>query len=191
MRIRRVVTGTAEDGSSYFMIDGAAGKVHPQPARGLTFHEMWITDGPLASNVGEEDCGARPVQHQPPIGGSLFRIVELEPDEIKSAADVESEFAAMGRSTSDMAEREIGMHKNDTVDYNVVLEGEMYATVDCGELLLSRGDCLIQRGTCHTWHNRSNATCVFASIMVSAYSLTPGEAAPASSFRDVAKGSDE
>ena len=172
MRFRRVVTATSDEGRSYVLIDGAAGVVYPQPGRGLTFHELWMTDGPLASNEGVEDCGARPVRHQPPAGGSLFRIVELEPDERRSADEVASEFGAMGAAGSVLAGREPGMHRNETIDYNVVIEGEMFAVTDSEEILLTRGDCLIQRGTAHTWHNRSNVTCVFASIMVSALPIT-------------------
>ena len=60
------------------------------------------------------------------------------------------------------------MHRNETVDYNIILKGEIHAKTDAGEVLLRAGDVLIQRGTAHTWHNRSAAPCVFASIMVSA-----------------------
>ena len=67
------------------------------------------------------------------------------------------------------------MHRNDTVDYNIVLSGEIHACTDAGEVLLRSGDVLIQRGTNHTWRNRGTETCVFAAVMVSAETLPPPE----------------
>ena len=63
------------------------------------------------------------------------------------------------------------MHRNETVDYNIVLSGEVVAVTECDETLLRAGDVMIQRGTAHTWHNRSGRPCVFASVMVSARPL--------------------
>ena len=169
---RRVITATDEDGRSYFMFDGPAGAVLEQPGRGLVFHELWVTDGPLASNEGAEDAGARSVEHHPPAGGSRFRIVEFMPDEHHRPDEMAQDFEAI--SASDIVtgdEDDPGMHRNDTVDYNIILSGEIYSKTNAGEILLRQGDVLIQRGTSHTWHNRSGKPCVFASIMVSAHPL--------------------
>ena len=170
--VRRVVTANDDDGRSYFWIDGPAGSVLDQPGRGLTFHELWATDGPLASNEGGEDTGARPVEHHPTHGGTRFRIVEFLPDEAQQEALADADFAELN---ADDIRTDDGddptMHRNETVDYNIILRGEIYAKTDAGEVLLRAGDVLIQRGTAHTWHNRSGAPCVFASIMVSAEPL--------------------
>lgn len=170
--VRRVVTATNDVGQSYFLLDGPAGNVLEQPGRGLTFHELWVTDGPLANNEGVEDAAAGPVIHHPPNGGSRIRIVEFLPDEQRMAGQSGADFAAIdasNRLVGDTADD--GMHRNDTVDYNIVLSGEIYARTDLGEVLLRAGDVLIQRGTNHTWHNRSSEPCVFASILVSAEPL--------------------
>ncbi|HEX4297043.1 MAG TPA: cupin domain-containing protein [Devosia sp.] len=172
---RRIVTATDPDGRSYFMIDGPAGNVLEQPGRGLTFHEMWITDGPLASNAGTADAAAVPVEHHPPHGGSRIRIVEFLPDTQRESGQAAADFAAVGASERVVGDVDDGMHRNDTVDYNIILRGEIHACTDAGELLLRAGDVLIQRGTKHTWRNRSDSPCIFASIMISAEPLGPTE----------------
>ncbi|HEY8596762.1 MAG TPA: cupin domain-containing protein [Devosiaceae bacterium] len=167
--VRRVVTATNDQGKSYFMIDGAAGAVLDQPGRGLVFHELWETDGPLARLTGTEDAGARPVTHHPPPGGTRFRIVEFLPDQMQRPDEAAADYSVIGATqTLVQGAADPSMHRNETVDYNIVLSGEIYAVSDTGEVLLKAGDVLIQRGTAHTWHNRSSAPCVFASIMVSA-----------------------
>ncbi len=171
MNVRRVVTATGPHGS-YFMIDGPAAAVSDQMGRGLAFHELWVTDGPLASNEGTADAGARPVAHHPPDGGTLLRIVEFLPDEEQVADQADMDFDRIGGGNLRVGdESDPSMHRNQTVDYNVVLSGEIFAKTDAGELLLRPGDVLVQRGTAHTWHNRSSEPCVFLSVMVSAHPL--------------------
>ena len=168
-RVRRVVTATGEDGRSYFQIDGPNDAILEQPGRGLVFHELWETDGPLASVEGDEDAGQRAVRHHPPSGGTRFRIVEFMPDEVQQEEAAQADFEALDASEILVeGAADPSMHRNDTVDYNIILEGEIYAVSEAGEVLLKAGDVLIQRGTAHTWHNRSGEKCVFASIMVSA-----------------------
>lgn len=172
MNVRRVVTATNEAGQSYFMVDGPAGNVSRQPGRGLVFHELWVTGGPLANNEGSLDSAAGPVEHHPPVGGSRVRIVEFMPDSQQNAALANDDFAAIGALTTLVGDQnDVSMHRNETVDYNIIIRGEIFAKTDLGELLLKPGDVLIQRGTSHTWHNRSNEPCVFASVMVSAAPL--------------------
>lgn len=168
---RRIVTATDPQGRSYFLLDGPAGNVLDQPGRGLTFHELWITDGPLASNEGTVDAAAVPVEHHPPHGGSRIRIVEFLPDKQRVRGEAAADFAAVSASERVIGDADEGMHRNDTVDYNIILQGEIYARTDAGELLLRPGDVLVQRGTKHTWHNRGDVPCVFASIMISAEPL--------------------
>jgi len=167
--VKRVVTANDAEGRSYFLFDGPADTVVEQPGRLLTFHELWETDGPLASIEGTEDAAKRPVAHHPPIGGTRFRIVELLPDSVRAAGSVDEDFASISAPDIQVAgAADPTMHRNETVDYNIILSGEIVAITDAGETVLRAGDVLIQRGTAHTWHNRSDAPCVFASVMVSA-----------------------
>jgi len=65
------------------------------------------------------------------------------------------------------------MHKTDTVDYCIVLSGEIHAVLDEAEVLLRAGDCFVQRGTHHAWSNRTDKPCVIAFVLVAARPLTP------------------
>ena len=170
-----VVTATDSDGRSYFVLDGEAGAVLEQPGRGLVFHELWVTEGPLASNEGIDDAAAGPVEHHPPPAGTRIRVVEFHPDDRHDAEAVQADFEAIDALHTLTDSDDPTMHRNDTVDYNIVLSGEIYACTDAGEILLRPGDVAIQRGTNHTWRNRGTETCVFASVMVSAEPLRPRE----------------
>jgi mannose-6-phosphate isomerase-like protein (cupin superfamily) len=172
LEFKRVVTANTDDGRSYLLHDGPPEQIVEQPGRALTFFELWETDGPLASNVGTEDAGSRPVRHHPPQGGTRFRIVELLPDHQQQAEAVDTDFDNIDAPDIQVeGAKDPTMHRNETTDYNIILSGEVVAVTDEAETLLKAGDVLIQRGTAHTWHNRSNAPCVFASVMVSAAPL--------------------
>ncbi|MEP3278267.1 MAG: cupin domain-containing protein [Stappiaceae bacterium] len=167
--VKRVVTANDEFGKSYFLHNDVAQTVVVQPGRQLTFHELWETDGPLASNIGTEDTALRPISHHPPVGGTRFRIVELMPDKVENAGAVAEDFSLIEASDIQVkGAKDPTMHRNESVDYNIILSGEVVAVTDREETLLRAGDVLIQRGTAHTWHNRSQTPCVFASVMVSA-----------------------
>lgn len=169
LTVRRVVTATNDEGQSGFLFDEPCASVLDQPGRGLTFYELWETDGPLANLTSKEDTAERPIRHHPPHGGSRFRIVEFQPDEQQQSHIADRDFAVLAATEIlvDGAE-DASMHRNETVDYNIILQGEIFAVTDTEETLLKAGDVLIQRGTAHTWHNRSGKPCVFASIMISA-----------------------
>jgi mannose-6-phosphate isomerase-like protein (cupin superfamily) len=169
--IRRVVTGHDRDGKSVIASDGPSPHVLTLPGRpdfGLT--NLWITDATPASNEGDADAAARPIRLEPPEGGTIFRIVEFPPDRVAAGFDRNAAFAAMGASHAMDADasRHPGMHRTATVDYAIVLSGEIYAVMDEGETLLQAGDCLVQRGTNHAWSNRSDEPCLVAFILVSA-----------------------
>jgi mannose-6-phosphate isomerase-like protein (cupin superfamily) len=170
-KIRRVVTGHDARGKSVIVSDGPSPHVLMIPGRddfGLT--NLWVTDGAPASNVGNADAAARPVVLEPPAGGSIFRVVEFPPDKVAASFDRKAAFSSMGadHAMDPDASRHPGMHKTATVDYAIVLSGEIWALMDEGETLLKAGDCLVQRGTNHAWSNRSDAPCLVAFILVSA-----------------------
>ncbi len=169
--IRRVVTGHDGRGRSVIVSDAPSPHVLTLPGRtdfGLT--NLWITDSTPADNEGRADAAARPVALEPPVGGSIFRVVEFPPDKAGSAFDREAAFAAMGaaHAMDPDGSRHPGMHKTASIDYAIVLSGEIYALMDEGETLLKAGDCLVQRGTNHAWSNRSDEPCLVAFILVSA-----------------------
>ncbi len=175
-KVRRIVTGHNAQGKSVIASDAPSPHVlslMDDPPFGMT--DLWVTHGTPADNTGSADAAARPaITLEPPRGGSIFRVVEFPPDRATvGKLDRKKLFEAMhaGGAMDHEGARHAGMHKTATVDYAIVLSGEIYAIMDEGETLMRAGDCLVQRGTNHAWSNRSNAPCLVAFILVSAKPL--------------------
>ena len=170
-RVRRVLTGHDAAGRSTFIADGPAPNVKEMPHfPGLALTDLWETTGAPASNAGDGDAASRPVRLEPPKNGTILRIVEFPPDSTRPrGADGSAGFKAIGAShAQDKASADPMMHKTSTVDYIIVLKGEIYAVMETGEKLLRAGDILVQRGTNHSWSVRSSEPCIVAAVLVSA-----------------------
>jgi hypothetical protein len=170
-RVRRVVTGHNEKGQSCIVFDGLAPNVkETESMPGLALTDLWETTGSPASNAGSADAAARPVRLEPPSNGTLLRIVEFPPDSVwRGRANAAEAFESIGAGHArDRASDDPMRHKTATVDYIVVLKGEIFAIMDEGETLLKAGDILIQRGTNHSWSVRGNEPCIVAAVLVSA-----------------------
>jgi mannose-6-phosphate isomerase-like protein (cupin superfamily) len=180
-RVRRVLTGHDAEGKSTIIADGLAANMKELPAgSGLAVTELWETSVP-ADNAGRQDAGNRTVRLEPPKNGTLFRIVEFPPDsqwqnrpDARDWAKALDATHAPDRSSSDPM-----MHKTSTVDYIVVLKGEIYAILDQGETLLKPGDVFIQRGTNHSWSVRGSEPCIVAVVLVDAKPLPSARNKPA------------
>lgn len=173
-RVRRVVTGHNAEGESIFLSDGLAPNVKEMASMpGLALTDLWETKGAPARNDGSADNAARPVRLEPPKNGAILRIVEFPPDsQWRNRADARAAFDSIGAGHApDKHSADPMMHKTATVDYIIVLKGEIYAIMDKGETLLKAGDILVQRGTNHSWSVRSNEPCIIAAILVSAAPL--------------------
>jgi hypothetical protein len=172
--IRRVLTGHDARGRSVILSDGPSPHVLTVPGRpDFALTNLWVTDRTPVSNAGGADAAARPVVLEPPKNGTIFRVVEFPPDQAAAGFDRKAAFAAMSaaHAMDPDGARHPGMHKTDTVDYALVLSGEIWALMDEGETLLRAGDTLVQRGTNHAWSNRSDQPCLVAFILVSASPL--------------------
>ena len=178
-KIRRIVTGHDARGRSVIVSD--ASSPHVMTLRGIpTFGvtEIWTTDSMPADNRAAKDPCKVPAQLAPPKRGTVVRVVEFPPDKlwIKSA-DRDQAFASMGRSGAQAlahdasASRHPMMHRTQTVDYAIVLSGEIWALMDSGETKMKAGDILVQRGTNHAWSNRSNKPCLVAFVLIDAKPL--------------------
>jgi mannose-6-phosphate isomerase-like protein (cupin superfamily) len=188
-RVRRVVTGHDADGKSIFLSDGEAPNVKEMASMpGLALTDLWETGAAPASNAGDRDAAARPVRLEPPKNGTLLRIVEFPPDSAwRESADAKAAFKSIGAGhVKDKASSDPMMHKTSTVDYIIVLKGEIYAIMDTGEKLLRAGDILVQRGTNHSWSVRGNEPCIVAAILVSAKPVASGKR-PATKSKTKAK----
>src|SRR6185312_5558109 len=129
---RRIVTGHDATGKSIVLSDGPTPKTLDIGT--AAFHEMWITDRmPVPIEASEAEPTDRPVRVPPPADGVLVRYTEMAPG---AAAP---------------------MHRTETVDVGVVLDGETWLVLDDGsETRMGPGDAVVQRGTNHSWENRSD-----------------------------------
>jgi quercetin dioxygenase-like cupin family protein len=139
---RRVVTGHDENGTSVFLSDGPTPKSHDIGV--ATFHELWstaATPAPIAATEAVEPT-SRPLVTPPDPDGTIIRFTDIPAGE---------------RSP---------MHRTETVDYGIVLEGELHLVLDDSEVRLQAGDVVVQRGTDHAWENRSDRSTRMAFILV-------------------------
>ncbi len=163
-KIRRVVTGHDASGKAIVLEDRDAPAVRTNPHRpGHISVDLWKTSvSPVILKAEEPDPTAGPKVIHPPPHGTVFRISEIAP-ETEAVRNMDPEkakevFKAMGAenaSTFGQNKRHPFMHRTETVDYAVVLEGEITMLLDDEEVHLKAGDVVIQRGTNHAWSNRS------------------------------------
>jgi len=187
-RVRRVVTGHDAEGKSTFLLDGLAPNVKEMASMpGLALTDLWETKGAPARNAGAADDADRPVRLEPPRNGTILRIVEFPPDSAwRGRTDGRAGFDSIGAGhAQDARSSDPMMHRTATVDYIIVLKGEIYAIMDRGETLLKPGDILVQRGTNHSWSVRGNEPCVVAAVLVSAAPLGTGRKAKPAAKRPV------
>ena len=177
-KVRRFVTGLDATGRSVVTFDDVADNILPIAGwPGASITEIWTTDEMPVDNGGDADRGARPIRHDPTPGGTIFRVVEIPPDE-GAPIDVEAAFASMGSHNKPSAEdsaRHGSMHFTKSIDYLIVMAGEMHMVMEEGEVLLPTGSCIVQRGTKHAWVNRSGKPCVIAAVLVDAMPIAAGD----------------
>ena len=140
---RRIVTGHDANGKAVILHDSAAPNVKRRPS-GLVSTLLWTTDESPADVNRKDDRSAREVGIPPPERGSIFRVVDFPP-------------GAKGE-----------MHRTRSIDYAVVIEGEIDMLLPEGEVHLRAGDVLVQQATDHAWENRSGSNCRIAFILIDA-----------------------
>jgi len=173
MKIRRVVTGQTSSGKSVFVTDEQVEGPKLALLPGYEFHRMWGSDASPALPTN----GTPPVQpgYFPPREGYRFGFFTLPPNSVRRDADLDvgAALAEMQQKLPGLAEKmepdHPGMHTTDTVDFDVIVSGEVWLELDDGkETLLKAGDCVIQNGTRHAWRNRSSSACVIAVCLLGA-----------------------
>jgi mannose-6-phosphate isomerase-like protein (cupin superfamily) len=172
-QIRRVVTGHDAAGRSTFIIDAPSPHVFSRTKGSAIVHELWETTNTPADNRGSKDAIARSHRLLPPKNGSVFRVIEYPPDSERLAAIAHEEKlpddgSGRAAATDRNKPRHAGFHKTNSIDYAIVLSGEIYAMMDDGEALLTAGDVLVQRGTNHAWSNRTNEPAMVAFVLIDA-----------------------
>ena len=168
---RRVVTAIDANGKSYISEDGPTPAARTVDARpGYVVNNIWIT-GAAPDVVGAPDGIEAHEGVLPPAGGTVLRIIDYPPDP-EDPEEMARQFEGMfgklfedaGRPGGEGAHP--GMHTTETVDYAIVLEGEITAIMETEEAVLRPGDVLIQRGTNHAWSNKSGKPAKVAFVLI-------------------------
>lgn len=172
---RRIVTGHDADGNAIIVSDGPPTRVESIGPNGPVFFEVWntrATPAPIDRNGGEpEEAG---LILPPPAGGTRIRVLDIAPeDQLMASMDAETareHFARIGAAEASTFNNAAAphpfMHRTETIDYGIVLEGEITLIVDQGETVARAGDIIIQKGTNHAWANRSGNNCRIAFILI-------------------------
>lgn len=153
---RVVVTGHTKDGKSTIIRDNIATNVKEE-IPGLVISDIWATNT-MPVDLNQELRIPNTLFPDTPKNGSYFRYVKIPPD------------SALKTSTVAVSNNEAHplMHKTQTLDYIIILSGEIYLITEDGETLLKAGDIVIQRGTNHAWSNRSDDYCIQLAILLDA-----------------------
>lgn len=178
--IRRVITGHDDDGRSRVVIDETMTRdlgnvLTPKGQDNVRLCDVWICNGVPTHNEGNADTVADRVTLEPPAGGVVFRTLEVPPDSERNFDTMRDYFDAMGAGARLEGKQHPGMHKTNTVDFLVIISGEIWMLLDEDEVHLRAGDTCVQRGTLHAWSNRSDKPCLLAGVLVDAAPLPAGE----------------
>jgi quercetin dioxygenase-like cupin family protein len=147
--VRRVVTGHRGDGKAIIKLDRIF-EPQPVPSGDAAFAKLWVTQTSPADNTAERD-GAELPSGLTCMDGTVLRVVDFQPGKVSP------------------------MHKTNSVDYGIVLWGEMEMRLDGGEATrLKAGDIVIQRGTNHAWANVGTAPARMVFALIDALPLGDG-----------------
>ncbi|HMA70275.1 MAG TPA: cupin domain-containing protein [Xanthobacteraceae bacterium] len=149
LQIRRVVTGHNAEGRAVVKIDEICRNLI-STRKGQQSCVVWSTDTAPANNDADEDASRRAVGTTL-AGGTVFRVVRYDPGVVPRN------------------------HRTDSIDYAVVLAGEIDMELDCSTTRLRAGDVLVQRGTIHNWVNRGTEPCIIAFVLVDAKPVVVGD----------------
>ena len=172
---RRIVTGHNDSGQSVILEDRPPPRVVQIGGEiGPWFYEVWNTrETPARIDRRSGEPAEDGVRLAPPKNGTRIRVLDIPPEDERvrqlSAEAARAHFAEVGARGA--ASHQAGsphplMHRTETIDYGIVLQGEITLILDQGETVVRTGDIVIQRGTNHGWANRSGRNCRIAFILI-------------------------
>ena len=172
--IHRVVTGHNAQGRAVVTSQGPLPTVVEIAAiPGTVFHEVWSTAQSPAVVDNGPDPTLGPLVLPPPQGGTRIRFVDIPPDTpeflARGAERMHDAFSQIGDAAASTVKANSPhplMHRTESVDYGVVIEGELTLVLDEGDVQLRPGSVVVQRGTNHAWANRSGAPCRMLFVLV-------------------------
>lgn len=174
LALRRVVTGHDRDGASLVALDSAPPRSDQfQHIPGMMSRLVWATDPVPSLPFGGTDPTLAVESLVPPQGGTRFLVVTFPPDSVFAAPDFDpaaaaAENLAISPGLAELFEPD-GMHGTPSVDYGIVLDGEIWLELDDGRAeLLHRHDVVVQNGTRHAWRNKSDRPATLAFVLIGA-----------------------
>lgn len=182
--IHRVVTGHDEHAKAVVVSNGPLAVVRELDSiPGTVFHEVWNTTGPRPLIDNGADPTTDGLVLPPPANGTRIRFVDIPPDSeaflAHGAAGMKAAFSEIGDAAASTVKADSPhplMHRTESIDYGIVIEGELTLVLDDSEVELKPGSVVIQRGTNHAWANRSGKPCRMLFILVDG-AYEPGLAA--------------
>ncbi|MDQ6470814.1 cupin domain-containing protein [Flavobacterium sp. LHD-80] len=171
---KRIVTGHDADGKAIIVSNEVPSRTYMVGGpNGAKFHEIWNTQQTPAFIDSETNPEENALTLGPPKQGTRIRVIDFPPesDEIRNLTKEQAfeHFKTMKGEHASKADEDAPhplMHKTETIDYGIVLEGELTLIVDRGETIAKAGDIIIQRGTNHAWSNKSGKICRVVFILI-------------------------
>jgi len=172
LKFKRIVTGLKEDNKAGVIFNDVSSNVLAVDGwAGCYITDLWATGETPVDNSSSADLGARKIIHDPVKNGSIFRIVEIPP-ESSGEINTSEAFGSIGsgnRPSDSIRDLHPSMHFTNSIDYLYVAEGKMNMIMENGEkVLISKGDCIVQRGTYHGWQNVYDKPCVLIGALIDA-----------------------
>lgn len=172
--IRQISVGSDAQGSARVDADQAVKPTTVAALPGIEVYQIWGTNEPPRIGPAEQEVSFAPYFPEP--GGIRFLLLTMPPDDAPAApasvepaealAEVERVFPGV---LAALRPDDLGRHRTDTVDVDIILDGELWLELDDGtEHRLTPGHCVVMRGAKHAWHNRSGNPVLMASVLIGA-----------------------
>jgi mannose-6-phosphate isomerase-like protein (cupin superfamily) len=168
--MRRIVTGHNQEGRSIITIDGPPARSIGEDVGGL--FELWNTDGNIIDTKDNLDRADQDIILSPPTGGTKFRYFQINPTPEGIPIEIMQEIAAdafekigAGHHRVDTSKHP-AMHKTETIDYIILLKGDVTLILDEDEVTLKPHDVVVQRGTNHAWVNNGDEPALLIAVLI-------------------------
>ena len=168
--MRRIITGHDSEGKSIVAIDGPPARSIGEDVGGL--FEIWSTDGNLIDTTDSIDRADTDIVLSPPENGSKFRYFQINPTPEGVPMEIMQEIAADAFEKIGAAHHRVdtskhpAMHKTDTIDYIILLKGDVTLILDEEEVRLEPHDVVVQRGTNHAWVNNGDEPALLIAVLI-------------------------
>ena len=168
--VRRIITGHDAAGKAIVVTDGAAPNQRQRAATGIVSTLLWVTEEAPVNIASNADRADRESPVAPPAKGSILRVVDFPPAGDPSGVSNEAMLKEMGiaHDHGGKPARHPFTHRTKSVDYAIVLEGEIDMLLDDSEVHMKAGDIMVQQGTNHAWVNNSDKVCRIAFVLIDA-----------------------